>query len=171
VARPTGSDCIGDSRGVAFADFDNDGRLDLAINNNNMPPVIYRNTLRRTGHWLELKLAGAKSNSDAVGARLRLSAGGKTMTRQIEAGSGFAAQMMLPAHFGLGAAANVEQLEITWPNGQTQQFNAAQLDGLRDGQWLITEGSATLTRVTPGQARPHKEALAQRHAPPRAAGI
>lgn len=156
VARPTGSDCIGDSRGVAFADFDGDGRLDMAINNNNMPPVVYRNTLRRTGNWIELKLAGAQSNSDAIGARVRLTAAGKTMTRQIEAGSGFASEMMLPAHFGLGQAAKIETIEIAWPSGLSQRFDAAQLGGLINQQLLVIEGSAEITRIKPGQHLPRK---------------
>jgi enediyne biosynthesis protein E4 len=170
VARPTGSDCIGDSRGVAFADFDGDGRMDMAINNNNMPPVIYRNTLRRTGNWIELKLAGEQSNNDAVGARVRLTVAGKTMTRQVEAGSGFAAQTMLPLHFGLGQAAQIEALEIVWPSGQSTRFAGAQLDGLINRQLLITEGSTEITRLKPGEQMPHKT-LARHNAAQHGAGI
>jgi hypothetical protein len=147
---------------VAFADFDGDGRLDLAINNNNMPPVIYRNTLRRTGNWVELKLAGAQSNSDAIGARVRLAAGGKTMTRQVEAGSGFASEMMLPVHFGLAQATKIEALEIVWPNGLRQSFDAAQLDGLVNQQLLVTEGSPQIVRLKPGQQLSPKMQAKQR---------
>jgi ASPIC and UnbV len=123
----------------------------MVINNNNMPPVLYRNTLRKTGNWVELKLTGTASNHDAIGARVRLTTTEKTMTRQIEAGSGFAAEMMLPAHFGLGQATQIEELEITWPRGLVQRFTGEQLAGLLNQQLLITEGKAEITRIKPGQ--------------------
>jgi enediyne biosynthesis protein E4 len=92
VARPTGSDCVKDSRGVAVADFDGDGRLDVVINNNNETPTVYLNDLKRTGNAFELKLVGANasdgsgphSSRDAIGASVIVKAGGKTMTRQVE---------------------------------------------------------------------------------------
>ena len=128
MARPTGSDCVKDSRGVAVADFDGDGRLDLVINNNNETPALYLNNLRRAGRGLELKLVGGqRSNRDAVGACVRLTAGGKTMTRYVEAGSGYASQSMLPVHFGLGAAESAESVEVCWPSGQVQRFEGEAL--------------------------------------------
>ena len=128
VARPTGSDCVKDSRGVAVADFDGDGRLDLVINNNNETPALYLNNLRKTGHAVELKLVGGPgSNRDAVGACVRLTAGGKTMTRYVEAGSGYASQSMLPVHFGLGGAEAVEAVEVCWPSGLVQRIEGESL--------------------------------------------
>ena len=128
VARPTGSDCVKDSRGVAVADFDGDGRLDLVMNNNNETPVLYLNNLRRSGRGLELKLVGGRgSNRDAVGACVRLKVGGKTLTRYVEAGSGYASQSMLPVHFGLGAAETIETVEVCWPSGQVQRIEGESL--------------------------------------------
>ena len=95
---------------MAVADFNNDGRLDLVMNNNNETPVLYLNNLKKVGNSVELKLVGTRSNRDAIGARVRLTAGGKTMTRQVEAGSGYASQMMLPVHFGLGTATRVDSI-------------------------------------------------------------
>jgi len=144
VARPTGSDCVKDSRGVAVADFDGDGRLDLVINNNNETPSLYLNNLRKTGHGLELKLVGGPgSNRDAVGACVRLTAGGKTMTRYVEAGSGYASQSMLPVHFGLGAAEGVEGLEVCWPSGRVERIEGA---ALRDAG-----GANRLVRIEEGR--------------------
>ena len=114
-----------------MADYNGDGKLDLIINNNNAAPTIYLNALKNVGRCIEMKLVGTRSNRDAVGARVRLGVAGKTLTRQVEAGSGYASEAMLPIHFGLADAANIESVEITWPDGFVQQFKGAQLDQRR----------------------------------------
>jgi hypothetical protein len=145
VARPTGSDSVKDSRGVAVADFDGDGRLDLVINNNNETPVLYLNNLRQSGRAVELKLVGGPgSNRDAVGACVRLTAGGKTMTRYVEAGSGYASQSMLPVHFGIGAADAVEAVEVCWPSGLVQRVEGKDLSA--------AAGAGRLVRIEEGQS-------------------
>jgi hypothetical protein len=158
VARPTGSDCVKDSRGVAVADFDGDGRLDLVINNNNETPVLYLNNLKKSGRGLELKLVGGRgSNRDAVGACVRLTAGGKTMTRYVEAGSGYASQSMLPVHFGLGAAESVESIEVCWPSGQVQRIEGEPLRALA--------GANRLVRIEEGRDPPGAVASSRRAGP------
>lgn len=152
VARPTGSDCIRDSRGVAIADLNGDGKLDMVINNNNAQPTIYINQVKRSGNDVEIKLEGTRSNRDAIGARVRLSIAGKTMTRQVEAGSGYAAEAMLPVHFGLGDATAIEAVEISWPSGLVQRFTGAQTDGWLNGQVRVEEGAPDAVVVTPGRA-------------------
>ena len=136
IARPAGADGVLDGRGVAVADFDGDGRLDLAINNNNSRPTIYSNRLA-AGHWLRFELVGAASNRDAVGARVQLTfrtagtpGGGRsrTLTRWVEAGSGYASQSAFPVHFGLGDATRVEAVEITWPSGATARIDGSDLE-------------------------------------------
>jgi len=155
VARPTGSDSVKDGRGVAVTDFNRDGRLDLVMNNNNETPVLYLNNLRKSGNALELKLVGTESNHDAIGAYVRLTAGGKTMTRQVEAGSGYASQMMLPVHFGLGSAESVEEIEIRWPSGLVQRIQGQKLKAMIKGshQLRIKEGSDSLTQVAMVETR------------------
>ena len=162
VARPTGTDEIKDGRGVAIADFDGDGRLDLVINNNNSTPTIYLNRHRTAGNWVELKLDGTRSNRDAIGARVRLRIPGKTMTRQVEAGSGYASEAMLPVHFGLGQATQIEALEIFWPSGLRQRFEGASLDGLINHRLHVEEGRDQIDQLTATRP-PARAIIAPRH--------
>ncbi|MCA1593863.1 MAG: ASPIC/UnbV domain-containing protein [Acidobacteria bacterium] len=162
VARPTGSDCVKDSRGVGVADFDGDGRLDMVINNNNETPTLYLNNLRKSGNAVELKLVGTRSNRDAVGARVRLTASGKTMMRQVEAGSGYASEAMLPVHFGLGNAERIDAVEITWPSGIQQRFEGESLGAAFGVNRLIRieEGTDTSRGVTVARSLRHSAAPA-----------
>lgn len=152
VARPTGSDGIRDGRGVAIADFNGDGKLDMVINNNNAEPTLYLNEVQKSGNSVEIKLTGTRSNRDAIGARVRLSIAGKTMTRQVEAGSGFAAEAMLPVHFGLGQAMKIEAVEVTWPSGLVQRFAGADTDRWVNSKVRIEEGATQAKDVTRNQA-------------------
>jgi enediyne biosynthesis protein E4 len=119
------------------------------MNTNNETPVLYLNNLKKTGNSIELKLVGAQSNRSAIGAIVRLTAGGKTMTRQVEAGSGYASEMMLPVHFGLGQAQRVDQIEIHWPSGQLQHIAGDKLNATIKGsrELRIEEGSDVLTKL------------------------
>jgi ASPIC and UnbV len=124
----------------------------LVINNNNAPPSLYLNQVKKSGNGVEIKLEGTESNRDAIGARVRLSIAGKTMTRQVEAGSGFASQVASTLHFGLGGATGIEGVEITWPSGLVQRFTAAQTEGWANSQVRITEGDSQAVAVTPKRA-------------------
>ena len=158
VARPTGSDGIKDGRGVAIADFNGDGKLDLVINNNNEQPTVYLNRVNKSGNSVEIKLKGSgtevegkRSSRDAIGAQVRLAIAGKTMLRQVEAGSGFASEGMRPIHFGLGSAARIEAVEIRWPSGLVQKFESTQASGWINSQVQITEGIPQASEVAPNQ--------------------
>ena len=153
VARPTGADCIKDSRGVAVADFNGDGRLDLLINNNNATPTLYLNNVAKSGNAVVIELKGMRSNGDAIGARVRLTVAGKTMMRQVEAGSGYASEMMLPVHFGLGAGGTIEAVEITWPSGLIQTFDKLETAAWNNSKVTIEEGATRASLIQPFKAR------------------
>jgi len=107
-------------RGAAFADYDNDGNVDVVIVNHGDPAVLLRNTGHATNAWVEFRLTGSRSNRSALGAKLRLVAGGQTQIREVGASSSYLSQEALTQHFGLGTAARVDTLEILWPSGGRQ---------------------------------------------------
>lgn len=133
-----------------MADFNNDGRLDLVMNANNETPVLYLNNLKKAGSSVELKLIGTASNRDAIGACVWLTAGGKKMMRQVEAGSGYASEMMLPLHFGLGKVDHVDAIEIRWPSGRVQHLAGQELAAIMKAsrQVRIEEGGEMYPQIT-----------------------
>lgn len=112
-------------RGAAFADFDNDGRMDVAVSSLNSPLELWTN---RSPHqnWLQLKLRGTRSNRSALGAQVVCHAGGKTQVRQVQNSVGYASASDLRVHFGLGDARSA-LIEIRWPSGTVQRVG--QVDG------------------------------------------
>ncbi len=127
-------------RGVAFADFDNDGFMDAVVGNNGDPPLLLHNSGGNGNHFLNFKLVGTKSNRDAMGARVRVVAGGLSQIREIAGGGSYLSQSDLRAHFGLGKSTRAEIVEITWPNGQPQVFHDVEADRF----YLIEEGRQQL---------------------------
>jgi hypothetical protein len=111
------------SRGAAAGDFDNDGDVDLVINNLNSEPYLLRNDTPRAGHWLGLRLIGTKSNRSAIGARATLRAEGLIQVREVKSGSGYLSQNDLRLLFGLGSAAPIESLQIRWPSGLVEEVS------------------------------------------------
>ena len=104
-------------RGLAVADFDNDGALDVLISQLDGPPELLRNT-SKTGHWLRIKTVGSKSNRDGFGARVTVTAAGMTQMQEVRANSGYLSASDARLHFGLGAASTVESIVVRWPSGQ-----------------------------------------------------
>jgi hypothetical protein len=115
-------------RGAAFADYDNDGRIDAFLVNLGGPPFLLRNVSARAGHWLGVKLVGRKSNRDGIGAQVEVEAGGKRIRKERIAGSGYLAQDDPRLHFGLGGATRVDALTITWPSGVRQELKDVAVD-------------------------------------------
>jgi enediyne biosynthesis protein E4 len=108
------------SRGAAFGDIDNDGNVEIAVNNQNEQPSLLKQTSRPEGHWITLKLVGTRSNRSAIGGRVQLTAGGHTQTQEVRSGGSYLSQSDLRLHFGLGDASTVDRIEIRWPGGHTQ---------------------------------------------------
>jgi hypothetical protein len=107
------------SRALAVGDIDNDGDLDLLIANVGQTTDLLRNDGGNRSNYLLLRTIGSKSNRDGIGARLKLSVGGKNLVREVRAGSSYLAQNDLRVHFGMGQAQSADRLEIRWPSGAT----------------------------------------------------
>jgi hypothetical protein len=109
-------------RGLAFADFDRDGDVDLLLTTNNGPGYLFRNDLNNGNRFLRLHLTGTKSNRDAVGAVVRIYLGGEIQMRTVRAGSSYLSQSELSLTFGVGKADRIDRLTVEWPGGSTQEF-------------------------------------------------
>jgi enediyne biosynthesis protein E4 len=129
VSRAAGAffDVKSVARGAAFADYDNDGRMDAFIVNLGAPAYLLHNT-SAAGHWLAVKLVGHKSNRDGIGAQVVLTVGGKQRRLERVAGSGYMSQDDPRLFFGLGPATKVERINVTWPSGIKQEVAAPAVD-------------------------------------------
>ncbi|MHC4921869.1 MAG: CRTAC1 family protein [Planctomycetota bacterium] len=124
-ATATGLVDTGQGRGVVCFDYDRDGDLDIFIANAGEPGRLFRNDLQ-PGAWLTVKLAGKPPNTAAIGARVYVTAAGKTQMRELRCGCNYVSQEPAEAHFGLGSATVVETLRLVWPDGiETTRRNVA----------------------------------------------
>jgi len=109
-------------RGLAYGDFDRDGDLDLLLTTNNGPAYLYRNDQLSGNHSIRFHLVGTKSNRDAIGALVRVFAGGLTQSRMVKGGSSYLSQSELPVTFGLEKRDRVDRVVIDWPSGRTEEY-------------------------------------------------
>jgi hypothetical protein len=105
------------ARGIAFDDLDNDGRVDVVIQNLCRPPTILRNESPKVNHWLQVRLGGVKSNRDGVGARVRVVAGSAVQIAEVLSGRGYQSHFGSRLHFGLGKQRRVDRIEVHWIGG------------------------------------------------------
>jgi enediyne biosynthesis protein E4 len=125
-------------RGMATGDFDNDGAPDVAFVSLNEAPVLLHNEAAAGRRWLGIRLRGVTSNRDAIGARLRLTAGPRTLTRWIAGGGSFLASHDRRVEFGLGGGGSAGELEILWPSGRLQRVGV-----LEPGRYHTIEEPST----------------------------
>jgi hypothetical protein len=115
--------------GAAFADFDNDGHVDVVVNALNARARLFRNVTPGGAHWIAFKLTGVTSNRDALGARIRVSLpDGRALYNHATTSVGYACSSEPLVRFGLGAAERVEAAEIRWPSGRVQRLTALEVD-------------------------------------------
>jgi len=108
----------GVSRGVALADFDRDGRLDIVVANRHGQPTLLRNETRVPHHWLQIRLMGRKANRNAVGARVEVAAGSLRLVQQVHSGRSYQSHFGLELHFGLSEHERVDSVTVHWPGSR-----------------------------------------------------
>jgi hypothetical protein len=143
-----GVDDPGDSRGVAIADFDLDGRVDLVVTNVDGPMRLFRNVTEPSGHWIGFVLRQGTANPFAVGARVSIEAGGERMMREVTIGNGFNSQSMLGAHFGIGRADKIDKMTVRWPDGVSEAVEPP-----APGAWYVLERGKGIRPLVPGSLR------------------
>ncbi len=127
------------SRGMAKGDLDGDGKVDVVMNNFNSAPTVLRNVTESKNHWLSLKLIGdpkQKTPRDAIGSIAWVTIGKLRLRGDVISGAGYASQSDMKLHFGLGEAAKVDKVEISWANGKSEIVNVNAVDRV----WTVTQG-------------------------------
>jgi hypothetical protein len=137
-------------RGAAFGDFDNDGDVDVVINPVNDFPLLLRTDSVTNNNWISIKLIGAKSNRDGVGARIKVEAGGRTQIGEVRSGGSYYSQNDMRVHFGLGKATKAQTIEARWPSGA--------VDTLTD----VAAGQVVFIKEGAGQIKPSTQSAARR---------
>jgi hypothetical protein len=127
------------SHGVAAADFDNDGSVEILVNNSHDRPSLLKNYGDR-GNWFLLSLVGTKSNRSAIGARVTVQVRGHQQTQEVRSGGGYVSQSDFRLHFGLGDATKVDSVEIRWPSGLTEKLHdlpANRITRIQEGAGVV----------------------------------
>jgi hypothetical protein len=129
------------SRGLATADYDNDGDLEILITNMNDSPELLRHEQKNPNHSILVKTIGSRSNRDGIGAEIKVVAGSLTQYDTVRSGASYLSSSDLRVHFGLGSATSVDRLEVRWPSGQIDSLASVPADQIivvQEGRGLIS---------------------------------
>jgi enediyne biosynthesis protein E4 len=140
-----GITAVHSGRGLAIGDLWNDGRISAVISNMNAPPSLLVNQVRSPNHWIGLQLQGTKSNRDGIGARVTVKVGPRVLVDEVRSGSSYDSNNDMRVHFGLGAAAKMDSVQVRWPSGLTEQFENISVDKihtLKEGSGVEVKPSA-----------------------------
>jgi predicted Zn-dependent protease len=135
-------------RGLAVGDLDNDGRTDALLVSHNQPLAYLHNRTEHTGHWVSFVLEGRRANRDGVGARITVKAGGRQWLAERTGGGSYLSASDPRPHFGLGATARIDDVEVRWPSGQVDRFHGLRVDAV----YRVREGELIAERVQSGFA-------------------
>jgi hypothetical protein len=124
ASAPAGLTEVKAHRASAYADLDGDGKVDAVVSSLEAPVELWHNVSPEPNHWIELKLAGTRSNRDGIGARIQLGKQYNDMTSAVS----YASSSLVPVHFGLGAVPTVDRIEIIWPRGKHQTLRSVKAD-------------------------------------------
>ncbi|HUK46654.1 MAG TPA: CRTAC1 family protein [Terriglobales bacterium] len=143
AATGSGLAVVVSARGAAFGDLFNDGHIDVVLNVMDSTPVLLRNVVKNSNHWFGIKLIGGpKCPRDAVGAKVFLTAGSVRQRADVYAGGSYASSSDPRPHFGLGAAASIDKLEIIWPEGTKEQVKVDAVDRIitvEEGKGIVQQ--------------------------------
>ncbi len=143
AATGSGLAVVVSARGAAFGDLFNDGRIDVVMNVMDSTPVLLRNVVKNSNHWLTLKLVGSgKSPRDAIGTKLFVTTGTIRQRGDVFSGGSYASSSDQRLHFGLGAARKVDKVEILWPDGVKEQVEIPELDRI----FTVVEGKGIVEK-------------------------
>jgi enediyne biosynthesis protein E4 len=141
------------SRGAAFGDIDNDGDIDVVINNLDGTAVVLRNEGGNQNNWISIKAIGSKKNRDALGAQIKVTAADLVQVKEIYSGGSYISQNDTKLHYGLGKKTKVDSIEVRWPG-------AGKVETVRDvpvNQFLvIEEGKGIVKKPVPSRPQPTK---------------
>jgi enediyne biosynthesis protein E4 len=130
------------SRGAAYADFDNDGDIDIVYTSLDATPTLLENITASPNHWAAVKTVGTRSNRDGIGARLKLTAGDLVQYASVRSGESYLSGNDPRVHFGLGQKSKIDELEIRWPSGQVDRLRNVPADRI-----LTAEEGKGIVRV------------------------
>jgi hypothetical protein len=141
-------------RGLAAADYDNDGDIDIVTNNRGDFPSLLRNDGGNANHWLEILLIGTKSNRDGIGASLKLTSEGISHVEQSKGGMSYMSASDPRIFFGLGKRTKIDSLEITWPSGSLEKLTKVPIDkiiAVKEGAGIVPRNFPKITSKTVGR--------------------